>query len=370
MPTWWLQAGEKIATFPSFSTDPDASMDPRNSCKYVQRQQDFTFPQQYAAADGTGRKWLLWAALLRRVKLRRPASARRVTDLLIQMDDHILFQLIDPGQHEELEGRTLQVVGAHLFSFVHATQPELAGKITGMLLELPDAQLQPLLEFPSALACKVKEASSILRHHGLMPNRSSADKTMQEPLTAAMTRSPQHQPLQQAEEHSREEQMQTRQRLIQELARKALHRLNTRRQALALDIWRQHTAAQKLLQSKFSRAVAAIHARRKALALEVWRQDTAHRREVQARVAQALAKLRRQRLAHTFVALKQRREHKLGLRARLSQAAARLQTKRLQAGFAGWKAAVAMKLAQKHKVSKSPHLQVRLLIRQRFPLPH
>ena len=345
-----LQVGEKIATFPSFSTDPAASMDPRNSCKYVQKQPSTPFSLQYAAADGIGRKWLLWGDLSRKVKLRWPASARRVTDLLIQLDDNTLLQLIEPGQHEELE-RTLQVLGAHFFSFVHPSQPELASKITGLLLELPDAQLQPLLEFPNALAHKVKKANWVLRQHGLMPNQIAAKETVLEPGITAKATFQQHNMLRQAREQSRQAHDKHRQQLVQDLVRRALCRLNNRRQALALDIWRHYTVAQTLLQLKFSKAVAAVDACRKALALEVWIQATAHRRQLQARVACALAKLRRQRMAHAFAVLKQRRERRMSLRVRLSQAAAGLQTKRVRACFAGWKSAIALKLAQKRKVS-------------------
>ena len=327
-------------------------MDPRNSCKYVQKQQVIPFSQQYAAADGIGRKWLLWADLSRKVKLRWPASARRVTDLLIHLDDTTLLQLIEPGQHGELEGRTLQVVGAHFYSFVYPTQPELASKIAGMLLETPDAQLQPLLEFPSALAGKVKKASRVLWQHGLLPNLSAADNMTPEPLALAIPKSRPHNMLPQAREQPREAHDQHRQQLVQDLVRKALGRVNNRRKALALDIWWQYTVAQKLLWTKFSKAVAAGQARRKAVAVEVWRQDIAHRRQLQAQVAHMLAKLRSQRMAQTFAVLKQRREHRMSLRVRLSQAAASLQTKRLRAGLAGWKSAVALKLARKRKVSK------------------
>lgn len=42
-------------------------------------------------------------------------------------------------------------------------QPELAAKITGMLLEMDNAELLLLLESPEALTAKVEEAVQVLK---------------------------------------------------------------------------------------------------------------------------------------------------------------------------------------------------------------
>lgn len=46
---------------------------------------------------------------------------------------------------------------------VRRTQPELAGKITGMLLEMPTPELLHLLEDQDALKSKVDEALTVLK---------------------------------------------------------------------------------------------------------------------------------------------------------------------------------------------------------------
>ena len=49
-----------------------------------------------------------------------------------------------------------------LTTLVSRTQPDLAGKITGMLLEMDNAELLHLLEAQDALNSKVTEALAVL----------------------------------------------------------------------------------------------------------------------------------------------------------------------------------------------------------------
>lgn len=58
-----------------------------------------------------------------------------------------------------------QYLGEQLFPKISALQPDLAGKITGMLLEMDNVELLHLLESPGALDSKVEEAVNVLRQH-------------------------------------------------------------------------------------------------------------------------------------------------------------------------------------------------------------
>ncbi|KAF8923469.1 Protein phosphatase PP2A regulatory subunit B, partial [Dissophora ornata] len=64
----------------------------------------------------------------------------------------------DPDQQK-------QMVGEHLYPKIAARQPDYAGKITGMLLEMDNGELLHLLEDSEALDAKVTEAVSVLKAH-------------------------------------------------------------------------------------------------------------------------------------------------------------------------------------------------------------
>ena len=58
-----------------------------------------------------------------------------------------------------------KVIGERIYPLVHRLYPEFAGKITGMLLELPIAELVSLSRSPEALQWKVEEAVEVLKQH-------------------------------------------------------------------------------------------------------------------------------------------------------------------------------------------------------------
>jgi len=62
------------------------------------------------------------------------------------------------------------MLGERLYPLVLAQQPERAGKITGMLLEMDNSELLILLESPQELTAKIGEAVAVLEAHSL-PNQ-------------------------------------------------------------------------------------------------------------------------------------------------------------------------------------------------------
>jgi len=58
-----------------------------------------------------------------------------------------------------------QLLGERLFPLIQNVEPHLAGKITGMLLEMDNGELLNLLESPDALNAKIMEALSVLQMH-------------------------------------------------------------------------------------------------------------------------------------------------------------------------------------------------------------
>ncbi|XP_052459733.1 embryonic polyadenylate-binding protein isoform X2 [Carassius gibelio] len=58
-----------------------------------------------------------------------------------------------------------QLLGERLYPLIQALYPTLAGKITGMLLEIDNSELLHMLETPESLHSKVEEAVAVLQAH-------------------------------------------------------------------------------------------------------------------------------------------------------------------------------------------------------------
>lgn len=58
-----------------------------------------------------------------------------------------------------------QMLGERLFPIIESMYPQLAGKITGMLLEIDNSELLHMLEHNDSLKNKVDEAVAVLQAH-------------------------------------------------------------------------------------------------------------------------------------------------------------------------------------------------------------
>lgn len=71
-----------------------------------------------------------------------------------------------------------QLIGEELYRLIFPLHADLAGKITGMLLEMDNSELLHMLEVPESLKAKVEEAVSVLRDHQLREERQPPNATM------------------------------------------------------------------------------------------------------------------------------------------------------------------------------------------------
>ena len=63
--------------------------------------------------------------------------------------------------HTEPPDRQRMLLGESLYPLVARSQPQLAGKITGMLLEIDQSEILHLIETPDALNSKIEEALQV-----------------------------------------------------------------------------------------------------------------------------------------------------------------------------------------------------------------
>merc|ERR1739844_690971 len=81
--------------------------------------------------------------------------------VLIQGQEPLTASMLAAAPPQEQK----QMLGERLFPLIQGMYPELAGKITGMLLEIDNSELVHMLEDQNSLKGKVDEAVAVLQAH-------------------------------------------------------------------------------------------------------------------------------------------------------------------------------------------------------------
>merc|ERR1712226_49943 len=91
----------------------------------------------------------------------RPMQQGNQQSVVIPGQDPLTASMLAAAQPQEQK----QMLGERLFPLIQRMHPELAGKITGMLLEIDNSELLHMLESTESLKAKVEEAVAVLQAH-------------------------------------------------------------------------------------------------------------------------------------------------------------------------------------------------------------
>ncbi|XP_024915321.1 polyadenylate-binding protein 1-like isoform X2 [Cynoglossus semilaevis] len=102
-------------------------------------------------------------------QLSAPAPTRLQMVPAPVMEPSVYVPALEPLTASKLAAAPLmdqkQLLGERLYPLIHALHPSMAGKITGMLLEIDNSELLHMLESPESLHSKVDEAVAVLQAH-------------------------------------------------------------------------------------------------------------------------------------------------------------------------------------------------------------
>merc|ERR1719216_196277 len=92
-----------------------------------------------------------------RTQLRPPAQRQTTGDI----NQPLTSEMLNAANASQQK----QMIGERIFPKIQHREPKLAGKITGMLLEMDNMELLHLLEDEQALMLKINEALVVLNSH-------------------------------------------------------------------------------------------------------------------------------------------------------------------------------------------------------------
>lgn len=148
---------------------PQTAGGPRPTYKYTQTMRNPPQVQPVAAAVAAP---FQVAAQQQQQQVAAAAAAAQQVSQTQQAAVHIQGQepltssmLAEATPHDQK-----QMLGERLFPLIHRMYPDLAGKITGMLLEIDNSELLHMLEHHESLKAKVEEAVAVLHAHQAKEN--------------------------------------------------------------------------------------------------------------------------------------------------------------------------------------------------------
>ena len=99
------------------------------------------------------------AGAVRSINNKPPANY--ATSINVQGQEPLTTTMLANAQPQEQK----QLIGERLYPKIHSMHAEWAGKITGMLLEIDNAELLHMLDSAESLRAKVEEAVLVLQVH-------------------------------------------------------------------------------------------------------------------------------------------------------------------------------------------------------------
>lgn len=91
----------------------------------------------------------------------QPAMTPSTHAVVIQGQEPLTASMLAAAPPQEQK----QMLGERIFPLIQSMYPDLAGKITGMLLEIDNSELVHMLEHQESLKSKVEEAVAVLQAH-------------------------------------------------------------------------------------------------------------------------------------------------------------------------------------------------------------
>lgn len=148
-PTGWAMQVPSVVQVPTRMQSPQVSQRPQSTIQQ---------PQNNAMTNGQQQQQQQRSTRYGQNTVRNP---------MVPMNDMVMSQ--EPITASVLAAQPAadqkQMLGERLYPIIQVAQPELAGKITGMLLEMDNVEILHMIEDAACLTSKVNEAVAVLQAH-------------------------------------------------------------------------------------------------------------------------------------------------------------------------------------------------------------